>query len=244
MNYFLPDKTITKPAQPDWGKNRAAAFHVPQSGAEAIAIQHALRQYVVLRALAENNLKVVVGVDVSFADQGNLSRAIITVFDWPSLKITHSVQAILPTIFPYISGLLSFRELPVILTGLSDLKTAPDLIFVDGQGIAHPRRLGIAAHLGVQLNVPTIGVAKSRLCGKYAEPGIEAGSASPLLDKGERIGTVLRSKRGCNPLFISPGHLCDQDDALRYVTRALRGYRLPEPTRIADKISKIKLVQA
>ena len=146
----------------------------------------------------------------------------------------------MPTGFPYIPGLLSFRELPVVLKALQQLSELPDLLMVDGQGIAHPRRLGIAAHLGIMLDWPAIGVAKSRLTGKYNEPGNRKGDQSPLLDKNEKIGTVLRSKDNTAPLFISPGHRMSQETALEFTLQCLVKHRLPEPTRIADKISKEK----
>lgn len=158
--------------------------------------------------------------------------------DFKTLEITVSVKAYRKTSFPYIPGLLSFREIPVILDAFSCLPARPDLLFVDGQGIAHPRRLGIAAHLGVLLDMPAIGVAKSRLTGDYTEPGALKGQYSILMDKAEQIGTVLRSRDNVRPLFISPGHRVSHESALRLTEAALTCYRLPEPTRLADKLSK------
>ena len=157
-----------------------------------------------------------------------------------ALKPIKTVRAQMPTTFPYIPGLLSFRELPVVRKALEQLPELPDLLMVDGQGVAHPRRLGIAAHLGVMLNWPAIGVAKSLLTGKYKEPGKRKGDQSLLLDKGEQIGTVLRSKDKTKPLFISPGHRVCQEAAVELTLQCLIKHRLPEPTRIADKISKDK----
>ncbi len=185
-------------------------------------------------------IKTIAGVDVSYDIKNDLSRAFIVLMSPRDLKPIYSVKAELPTPFPYIPGLLSFRELPVILKALALLEETPDLLMVDGQGIAHPRRLGIAAHLGVLTDLPAVGVAKSRLIGEYREPGPLKGERSPLTDKGERIGTVLRSKDNTLPLFISPGHRVDLATAVGMVEQCLTRYRLPEPTRIADKLSKEK----
>jgi deoxyribonuclease V len=132
---------------------------------------------------------------------------------------------------------LSFRELPALLAALEGLPETPDLILVDGQGIAHPRRLGVASHLGVVLDRPTIGVAKSVLCGSYTEPGPEAGQQSPLLHRGKVIGAVLRTRRNVRPVIVSPGHRVGLQEAVGFVQSCLRGYRLPEPTRLADKLA-------
>ena len=147
----------------------------------------------------------------------------------------------LPTTFPYIPGFLSFREIPALLKALEQLKITPDLIFCDGQGIAHPRRLGIACHLGVLIDVPAIGVAKSLLVGKYGEVPQEKGSCTPLQDQGETIGVVLRSRVNVKPIYISIGHRISLPTAVKYVRDCLGKYRLPEPTRIADKLASGKL---
>jgi deoxyribonuclease V len=148
------------------------------------------------------------------------------------------VVATRPISFSYVPGLLSFREAPVVLDAISSLRARPDLLMCDGQGDAHPRRLGLASHLGVYLDMPSIGCAKSRLIGTYDEPGPDQGSLSPLTDHGEIVGMVLRSKTGTRPLFISVGHMVDLATAVLLVTQCLRGFRLPEPTRLADKLSK------
>jgi deoxyribonuclease V len=135
---------------------------------------------------------------------------------------------------------LSFREVPVILKALACLREQPDLLFVDGHGVAHPRRLGIAAHIGALTGLPTIGVAKKRLCGDYREPGLRKGASSVLKHEGERIGTVLRSKDGVKPLFVSPGHRVSHETAVVLVKAYLTRYRLPEPTRLADLLSKTR----
>ena len=144
----------------------------------------------------------------------------------------------LPAPMAYVPGFLSFRELPALLEAAGRLRLRPDLWLVDGAGIAHPRRLGLAAHFGAALDVPSIGVAKSRLMGTYQEPGWERGSASPLWDRGEALGWVLRSRRGVKPLFVSPGHRVSLTGSLLWTLRACGRCRLPEPTRLADRLSK------
>jgi len=203
--------------------------------AEARAVQRAI----VGRLDRENRIgdvQTVAGVDVS-AGRTGLARAAIVVLRYPELSVVEQIVCGQPIRFPYISGLLSFRELPVILDAWLRIAVVPDLVIVDGQGIAHPRRLGIAAHLGILIDRPTIGCAKSLLTGRYAEPGPEAGAMSPLLDKGERIGTVVRTKARTNPLIVSPGHGADVESATAWVLRLCRGYRLPEPTRQAHNLA-------
>jgi deoxyribonuclease V len=209
----------------------------PKNAKEAVAIQNSLRS----KVKTTNDLgkiKIIAGIDCSYDIKNNLSKAVIVVMDIDTLKPIETVVAEMETDFPYIPGLLSFREIPVILRAFEKLKTTPDLLMVDGQGIAHPRRLGIAAHLGVLTDLPSIGVAKSRLIGHYQEPNLNKGDMSALIDKEEMIGTVLRSKDKVKPLFISAGHKIDNDTSVKLVQRCLTKYRLPEPTRIADKISK------
>ena len=209
----------------------------PQNVHEAVAIQERLRGEVSL--VNENpSPQLILGVDVGYDLNTQMSYAIGVLMPIATLEPMAVVRAELPTSFPYVPGLLSFREVPVLLVLLSKLPYQPDLIMVDGQGIAHPRRLGIASHLGVITGFPTIGVAKSRLTGSYEDPGPEPGERTPLMHRDERIGTVLRTKRRCLPLFISPGHKVDHAMSIEVVWRCLRGYRLPEPTRLADKFSK------
>ena len=213
-------------------------FPTPQNGREARAIQQALRE----KLRIENDfgtLDTVAGIDVGYNLKTGMSRASIVVMPFDTLEAAEQLVVEVPTAFPYIPGLLSFREIPAILAALAQLKSMPDLLMVDGQGIAHPRRMGIAAHLGVLLDMPAIGVAKSRLVGDYVEPGMEKGAATSLTDKDELIGTVLRSKDKVKPLFISPGHRVDVPTALAVTLRCLTRYRLPEPTRVADKFSKV-----
>lgn len=185
-------------------------------------------------------IKLVGGTDVGFEDDGNVTRAAIVILTYPDFKVVEYHIARLKTEFPYIPGYLSFREYPALLSAWQQVKHKPDLLLVDGQGIAHPRRLGIASHLGLLLDMPTIGVAKKRLCGQFLPIPKIAGQVTPLVDKQQQIGWVLQSKNNCNPLFISPGHRVSQDSALEWVTRCLRGYRLPEPTRWADAIASNK----
>jgi len=211
----------------------------PESIDAARAIQEELRHKVIVGD-DFGTVRMIAGIDVGYDMERNLGRASIVVVDAQTLEPVTSAQAYLTPGFPYVPGFLSFREVPVILRALKCLPDVPDLLMVDGQGIAHPRRFGIAAHLGVETGLPSIGVAKSLLTGKYAEPGFEKGAQSVLKDRyqDEQIGTVLRSKDKVNPLFISPGHRVGQEHAVRIVLQCLTKYRLPEPTRLADKFSK------
>jgi deoxyribonuclease V len=184
--------------------------------------------------------KLIAGTDVGFEEGGAITRAAIAVLNYPDLSLLEYQIARLPTEFPYIPGYLSFREYPALVAAWQKLSCKPDLVIVDGQGIAHPRRLGIASHLGLLLDIPTIGVAKRRLCGKHHILSSEVGSSIPLMDGDERIGFVLQSKARCKPLYISPGHRISDTTALTWIQRLLRGYRLPEPTRWADAIASRK----
>jgi deoxyribonuclease V len=206
--------------------------------AEAVAIQRGLRSKVQTTGpLALTDIHTIAGVDAAYKDIG---RAAIVVLSFPELTVLEEVTATRETAFPYIPGLLTFREGPVVFDALAKLQTQPDVFMFDGQGIAHPRRLGIAAHIGVLMDRPSIGCAKSRLTGTYTEPGPNQGDRSPLTYRGEQLGIVLRSKPRTNPLFISVGNKIALDLALEVVLRCLRGYRLPEPTRLADKLSKVR----
>lgn len=186
------------------------------------------------------SINYVGGTDVGFEDNGKITRAAIVIFRYPAFEVVEYHIARVETGFPYIPGYLSFREYPALLAAWQQVTQKPDLLFVDGQGVAHPRRLGIASHLGLLLDMPTIGVAKKRLCGQYEILPKKAGNVTPLQDKQEQIGWVLCSKNNCNPLFISTGHRVSQDSALKWVNLCLRGYRLPEPTRWADAIASNK----
>jgi len=172
-------------------------------------------------------LKVVAGVDVGFEEGGQITRAAAVLLDADDYRLLGQVVARVPTSMPYVPGLLSFRELPALLKALAGLPLRPDLVFCDGQGIAHPRRLGIASHLGVVTGLPTIGVAKKVLVGHHEEPGLRRGDHVPLEHDGEQIGWMLRSRDRVAPLVVSPGHRVSMSSALELVLRGCRGYRLP-----------------
>ena len=155
----------------------------------------------------------------------------------PALTLLEQAVARRPTTFPYVPSLLSFRELPTVLDALGQLTIEPGLILCDGAGIAHPRRLGIASHLGLLIDKPTVGVAKSRLLGTHGELALDKGAWVPLMDRGERIGAVLRSRTGTKPLYVSAGHRISLETALDYVRRCTPKYRLPETTRLADRLA-------
>jgi deoxyribonuclease V len=182
-------------------------------------------------------LQYVAGVDVGFEEGGAITRAAAVLLDAQTLLPLMEVVARQPTRMPYIPGLLSFRELPAVLQALEQLPQSPDLVFVDGHGIAHPRGLGIAAHLGVVTDLPTIGVAKSILVGTHDEVGIRRGDRVPLHYKGNAIGWVLRSKDKVRPLIVSPGHRVSMEAAPDLVLACCTKYRLPEPTRLADRLA-------
>lgn len=180
---------------------------------------------------------LIAGADVGFEQGGDVTRAAIAVLRYPSLELVEYQIARIETQMPYIPGFLSFREYPALLNAWGMLQHRPQLVVVDGQGIAHPRRLGVASHFGLLADVPTIGVAKSRLCGQFALLDDAVGALQPLNDKQEQIGWVWRSKARCNPLFISTGHRISLPTALSFIQSCMRGYRLPEPTRWADAIA-------
>jgi deoxyribonuclease V len=204
---------------------------------EAIALQKQLRSLVQpTRSFELDQITTVAGVDAAYAGQ---PRAAVVVFSYPDLRRLDQAVATRDEAFPYIPGLLSFREVPVVLDALANLRIRPDLLIADGQGYAHPRRFGLASHLGVFIDLPTIGCAKSRLIGHFEEPGPAPGDTSPLLDRGETIGAVVRTKARTRPLFVSIGHKIDLETAVKIVLSCVRGYRLPEPTRAADQLSRL-----
>lgn len=182
-------------------------------------------------------MAVIAGVDCAFPGRGERLRAAAVLMDWPGLSVIEEAVAEEPVRFPYIPGLLSFRELPGVVTALGRLARTPDLVLCDGQGVAHPRRLGIAAHLGAVTGWRTIGVGKSRLTGSHDPPGWTKGEQAALMDGGERIGTVLRSRTNVRALFVSPGHRVGHDPAARWVLACCGRYRLPEPIRAADRLA-------
>jgi deoxyribonuclease V len=202
---------------------------------QAARVQIELRQRLVLR-WDNRPVHRIGGVDVSVKTE--TARAAIVVLSYPDLKPIEAAVADAPLVFPYIPGLLSFREGPAVLLAWSKLQNKPDLLMFDGQGIAHPRGIGIASQMGLWLERPTIGVAKSRLFGRHAEVGPQRGDRAALLDKGGNIiGTVLRTREKTNLLYISPGHLMDVEYATQFVLDCCTGYRLPEPTRWAHKVA-------
>ena len=179
--------------------------------------------------------RFIAGVDVSIKKSRGTGTAAVVVLEYPELNLVETKIIRGEIDFPYVPGLLSFREAPLILQACEQLTHTPDLIMVDGQGIAHPRRLGIAAHLGLFFDIPTIGCAKSRLCGTHKEPALEPGNYEELVDKNENIGVVLRTKYNTNPVYISIGNKIAIEDAIFWVMRCCRGYRLPEPIRLAHQ---------
>jgi deoxyribonuclease V len=206
--------------------------------AEARAQQERMRGQVI-REGAPQGVRHVAGVDCGFpgAYQGRITRAAVALLSWPDLELVEKSIVERPTDFPYIPGFLSFREAPAVLEALGRLKTRPDLLIVDGHGYAHPRGFGIACHIGVESGLPSIGAAKSLLVGEYSMPAEAAGSRQPLRYKGETVGTVLRSRDGVAPLFVSSGHKIGLDAAVDWVLGCCRGYRLPETTRWADGLA-------
>lgn len=199
--------------------------------AEAVALQKQLAEKVILQDDIDlTTIRTVAGIDASLKEGG---RAAIAVLSFPELLPLETVTASAPITFPYVPGLLSFRETPLVLAALEKLSAPPDLLMIDGQGYAHPRRFGIACHVGVLTGIPSIGVGKSVLCGKYEPLGEEAGATSPLIHRGEVIGMAVRSKLRTNPLIISVGHRLSLETSVALVQRCLRKYRLPETTRAA-----------
>lgn len=198
--------------------------------AEAVAIQKELCNRVLITPVAAQPATVA-GVDVGI--HGDVARAAVVLLSYPDLAVIERAVVDAPVCFPYVPGLLSFREIPVVLQAFERLERIPDLVIVDGQGYAHPRRFGIASHVGVILDLPTIGCAKSRLIGDYAEPEADAGSWSNLSHNGEVIGAVLRSKDKTSPLYVSIGHKVDLPTSIRWVLACCRRYRLPETSRQA-----------
>jgi deoxyribonuclease V len=208
---------------------------------EAVALQARLRSRVE-RADRIGEVRRVAGVDVGFEQDGRVTRAAVAVLDYPGLALADQAVARVATRFPYVPGLLSFREIPAVLAAFERLRAPPDLILYDGQGIAHPRRFGIASHLGLVLDCPSIGVAKTRLIGAHRTPPDRRGAWTPLLDTGEgdsaeTIGAVLRTRKGVKPLYVSIGHRVSLATAVRWTMACCTGYRLPETTRWAHRLA-------
>jgi len=204
---------------------------------EAKAIQNRLRRQVIVTG-PDSPPRTIAGLDVSFPKKPSstpIARAAVVLLSFPDLTPLAQAVADVPVTFPYVPGLLAFREGPAILAALEKLGETPDLMIFDGHGLAHPRRMGIATHMGLLLDLPAIGCAKSRLCGYYEEPGPERGDRSPLLEGDEVIGMVVRSRTGVSPIFVSIGHRVSLESAVEIVLRCCTKYRLPEPTRLAHQ---------
>lgn len=207
--------------------------------AEAKAIQEQLRHQVIKTDCLQK-VRYVAGVDIGFANNYAISQAAIAILTYPELELVEQKIARIPTAFPYVPGYLSFREIPAILAVLPQVEITPDLILCDGQGFAHPRRFGLACHLGVLLDIPTIGVAKSLFIGSHESLPLAKGSWQPLIDKEETIGVALRSRTKVKPIYVSIGHKISLPTAIDYVMGCLTKYRLPETTRWADKLASQK----
>jgi deoxyribonuclease V len=202
------------------------------SPTEAVALQKELRVRVVLRPLPDD-ARIVAGADVSFEKYSDVIYAGFVVLRLPDLEVVETAGVTTRARFPYVPGLLSFRETPALIEAWERVRTRPDVVALDGQGYAHPRRFGIACHVGMLFDVPTVGFGKTRLVGRYEEPAERAGSSAPLVDRGEQVGAVVRTKDRTNPIFVSPGHLADTPSAVAFALRCTTRYRIPEPTRLA-----------
>ena len=208
---------------------------------QAVALQKRLSEKVQLVQL-KGEPKTVAGIDCAFSRDGHKIIAAVVVLKLPDFELIETATAVRKVTFSYIPGLLSFREAPACIAAVEKLKTKPDVFIIDGQGIAHPRRFGIASHLGLFLNKPTIGCAKSRLIGDFEMPPLKKGAYSLLKDKGETIGAVLRTRTKVKPVFVSVGNKCTLEDAVRMVLSCTARYRLPEPARLAHQlVGKLKL---
>ncbi|HUU13352.1 MAG TPA: deoxyribonuclease V [Terriglobia bacterium] len=200
---------------------------------QAARLQERLRERVVLEDDFKT-IRYVAGADLAFDPETDQAFAGVIVYRFPEVEEVERRSARRKLRFPYVPGLLSFREGPALLAAFARLRTEPDLILIDGHGRAHPRLFGIACHLGVLLDKPTIGCAKSLLVGTHYEPGAKAGSSSPLVYHGDRVGVVLRTRDGVKPIYVTTGHRVSLDTAVRLVRQCLDGYRIPKPTRQAD----------
>jgi len=199
---------------------------------EAIALQQKMRELICLKPF-DREIKTIGGADISFNKYSDVVYAGIVVLSYPQMTVMHHAFVISKTTFPYIPGLLGFREVPALSEVWNKLDIKPDVLVLDGHGIAHPRRVGVAVHFGVAENVVTIGCAKSLLVGNYEEPANTPLSTTDLTHKGELIGKVLRTKKNCKPVFVSPGNLVTMDQSLDIIKHSIGKYRIPEPTRMA-----------
>jgi deoxyribonuclease V len=221
---------------------RLAREHTTPAGeAEAVAVQEALRARVVLDSSGPAPGApgtVVVGVDVAYDDDRDTVAAAAVALDAATLAVVARATAVGRIAFPYLPGLLAFRELPAVLAALDRLPVTPGLLVCDGYGVAHPRRFGLASHLGVLTGLPAIGVAKNPFVFRHPPPGPRRGDSAPLLDGDEEVGRALRTRDGVKPVYVSPGHRTTSADACAHTLRLTRGYRLPETTRLADRLCR------
>lgn len=201
---------------------------------EAVALQRELADRIILQPLPDD-FEILGASDISYFKALNRLVAVVLTFRWPSLERLETVHAVAPIRFPYVPGLLSFREIPPVLEAMGQLTNLPDVFLCDGQGIAHPRKLGLAAHLGLCLEMPTVGCAKSRLCGSHEPLDLQRGNYAPLRLRDEVVGCVFCSRTGVKPLYISPGHLADLDTSKQLVEHCVGRYRIPEPLRQAHQ---------
>ncbi|MEM7726692.1 MAG: deoxyribonuclease V [Cyanobacteria bacterium P01_A01_bin.45] len=209
----------------------------PRNVNEAIAIQENLQKCIITEDKISQPVKYVAGVDVGFEENDSISCAAVAILSFPDLQLQEKSIVKRSTTFPYVPGCLSFREIPALLDALEKLTITPDIILCDGQGLAHPRRFGLACHLGLIFDIPSIGVAKSLFIGEHETLPQHRGSWKPLVDNGETIGAVLRTRTGVKPLYVSSGHRISLMTAIHYVLKCAPKYRLPETTRIADSLA-------
>jgi deoxyribonuclease V len=207
---------------------------------DAIRIQEKLRADISL-INSTWAIRYVVGTDVSYSRKGDAGIAAVVAFSYPDLEILDETIAVGKISFPYIPGLLSFREAPLLIQAFRNLRHLPDVVLYDGQGIAHPRSFGLASHMGLLLNVPSIGCAKEKLVGAFGDVGLPRGSTTPLTMGGKTVGAVVRTRTGVKPVFVSPGHRIDLETSIEVVLKTCRGFRLPEPLRRAHLlVSRIR----
>jgi deoxyribonuclease V len=199
---------------------------------EAVALQRQLAGRID-RTRPLGKCDLIAGCDVSCERFGKVIVAGVVLWRACDNSVHERRSVLMNMDFPYVPGLLTFREAPAIIAAFRKLRATPDVVFVDGQGVAHPRRIGLAAHVGLWLGLPTVGCAKTRLCGTFDPPGAKAGAQSPLVDHDEVVGAVVRTKPRANPLFVSTGNMIDPASAVKAVLSAVRGYRLPQPIRLA-----------
>lgn len=203
---------------------------------EAVALQQRLAEKLIEQPIDFDKISTVAGVDVSFDRRSSIVHGAVVVHDRTTLAVVDEATVSLEVPFPYIPGLLSFREGPAVVAAFENVSVLPDVVIFDGQGYAHPRRMGLACHLGIWLRVPTVGCAKSRLIGEFENPSDKRGERSTLIHNGEEIGAVLTTRTGAKPVFVSRGHFCDLESAVRIVLETAVRFRLPEPIRHAHAL--------